>query len=124
MGWGIAANWAIVVGSVLLTIGTGAQARASLAEYRDVLKTLPEAIRRSIVKISILFAGRVLTVVSGPLTGLMLLEAALLFPGVDTETAVRLAQLARLTIVWTIIMAGSALVLAGAAIQLALTYTG
>lgn len=122
MGWGLVAAWAIVAGSVLLTIGTGAQARANLAEYRDVVATLPQAIRSAILRSSFRLAISVLAAVVGPLVSIGA-EIPLNLQ-VESETATRLAQLARLTAVWTVLMAGSVLVLAGAAIQLALAYTG
>jgi hypothetical protein len=112
MGWGLAANWAIVAGSVLLTIGTGAQARANLAEYRDVAATLPEAIRQAI--------GSMLTI---PILAMSAASMPAFDFGAGPETAKRLRELARLTAVWTIIMLGSLLLLTGAAIQLALAYT-
>jgi hypothetical protein len=40
------------------------------------------------------------------------------------EEAVRLAQLARLAAVWTVLMVGSTLVMTGAVIQLVLGYMG
>jgi hypothetical protein len=44
--WGFAAGWLVVVGTTLLTIGTGAQARASLDKYASsreaVLTSLSE----------------------------------------------------------------------------------
>jgi hypothetical protein len=40
------------------------------------------------------------------------------------EEAARIATLARMTVIWTVLMCGSVLILAGAAIQLALAYAG
>jgi hypothetical protein len=34
MSWGLAAGWLAVAGTTLLTVGTGAQARAALREYK------------------------------------------------------------------------------------------
>jgi hypothetical protein len=109
----------IVAGSVLLTIGTGAQARANLAEYRDVAATLPEAIRQAI---SSTLAVSILAIFAASLPTVDIASVAQLDAGAGPETAKRLRELARLTAVWTIIMIGSLLILAGAAIQLALTY--
>ena len=63
---------------------------------------------------------RVLALFFRPLAELV--EVA--FQAVAPEIAARLTRLARLTIVWTLLMAGSALVAAGSASQLALAYTG
>jgi hypothetical protein len=40
------------------------------------------------------------------------------------EEAARIATLARMTVIWTVLMCGSVFILAGAAIQLALAYAG
>jgi hypothetical protein len=109
MGWGIAAGWAIVAGSALLTIGTGVQARVNLAEYREVAKG-HQAIFYSA-------GGLLLRLIGLGHVWSDLRES-------NPEFTSRLMQLARLTVVWTVLMCGSALVLAGAAIQLALAYTG
>jgi hypothetical protein len=55
MSWAIAANWLAVFGTLVLTFGTGAQAWANLAEFKNlqasvsedasdaIWKTLPDA---------------------------------------------------------------------------------
>ena len=132
MSWSLAADWAFVAGSALLTFGTGAQAWANLAEYRDVLASLPEAYRRAVR--GLLFwslirlpgvvgafiagaAGAASVVAAGELTEI--LQGREVEGGEDLG---RLARLARLTVVWTVLMAGSVLVLTGAVIQLVLGY--
>jgi hypothetical protein len=120
MGWSLAAAWMIVAGSVLLTIGTGAQAWANLSEYRDLISRLPEEASLALVRGWLRFF--ILTSSGLPVVAAAaaLSAAAALVKPEDTE---RLARLARLTAVWTVLMVGSALVLAAAIIQLIIGHT-
>jgi hypothetical protein len=152
MGWGLAANWVIVAGSVLLTIGTGAQAWASLSEYGDLFGETPDHAVSAFISISGLtslststadypgppIVGRILDLLGITPEVLQMFQpfvsavsAIFVIPrklaairAAGGEDAARLAQLLRQAGVWTLLMAGSMLVLAGAAIQLALIYTG
>jgi hypothetical protein len=127
--WSTAADWLTVAGSSLLVVGTWAQARASLAEYRDLFKDMPAAARAALEasKASRLtvFKARGLAVVT---------PGALAFIGEiprqleqirqeHGEAAARAAQLIRLAAVWSVLTAGAVLLLAAAVIQLVLSYT-
>jgi len=46
--WSTAGDWLTVAGSSLLVFGTWAQAWASLTEYRDLFKDLPQAARAAL----------------------------------------------------------------------------
>jgi hypothetical protein len=46
--WNTAADWLTVAGSSLLVFGTWTQAWASLTEYRDLFKDLPQAARAAL----------------------------------------------------------------------------
>ena len=131
MSWGLAAGWITVAGLLLLTVGTAAQAWANLSEYRDLFRTATRSVQKA------LWTGRLIAGIgAGVATSSLMLSFLLIleaFRGsrrlaavrqAGGEEAVRLAQLLRLAGVWSILMAGSALILAAAVIQLALAYTG
>ena len=133
MGWALVAGWATVAGLLLLTIGTSAQAWASLSEYRNLFQTAPESARDT-VQFALGVAGLFFSMPAGVVARLGdSLEAVLAvfrIPHKMTairqsggEDAARLAQLLRLAGIWSILMAGSVLALTGATIGLALTYT-
>jgi hypothetical protein len=42
MSWAIAANWLAVIGTLVLTFGTGAQAWANLAEFKSLQASVSE----------------------------------------------------------------------------------
>ena len=143
MSWAIAANWLTVLGLILLTTGTGAQAWANLAEYKSLLQTASTTSIAAVSAVMVLGGGigpdmpfwwnryvpRWLALVPEILIGLVQL-AGLIFVGFRAtltriradggEEAVELARFLRLAGVWTIIMIGSALALVAAVIQLAL----
>jgi hypothetical protein len=143
MSWGTSALWAAAIGLLLLACGTGAQAWANLTEYRDLWDSVGPAARQAVrANIS---EDAVLDVLAKGLGGgdpvsmarelLALLRQAgralLQIPRNMTmirqaggEDAARIAMLARMTVIWTVLMFGSLFILAGAGIQLALAYTG
>src|SRR5690349_20769793 len=122
MSWALTEGWAVVAGSLLRTAGTSAQAWAELTEYRDVLATIPEVAGQTLVRYLARFAVSLLAAYTGEVGGV--LGSSLMEPYLEAwaEKRARLAKLARLTAVWAVLMAGSALVLGGAAIHLAVTY--
>jgi hypothetical protein len=48
MSWPLWTNWVTVIGLLLLSLGTGAQAWTNLTEYQDLFSTVPEATRRAV----------------------------------------------------------------------------
>lgn len=147
MGWTLAEDWLTVAGLLLLTLGTGAQALANLAEFKSlqasVTKVASDAIDETLgaafefVDLSNLpyaFALVRIAVYLYRLYRAMLarrsvLNAVILMPrklaqlrAKGGDEAVELARFMRLAQVWGIIMIGSALGLAAAVIQLVLAY--
>jgi hypothetical protein len=145
MSWGIAQCWLAVLGVLLVTYGTGAQAWANLNEFQNlqgrVKKRASDAIRESLGK-----AAADLLSLSGPsswfrviwmpwhLTRLLLARGsvrnaiilmprrvALLYDEGGPE-AVDLGRLIRAAEAWAILMIGSAFALVSAVIELALAY--
>jgi hypothetical protein len=133
----------------LLTIGTGAQAWASLAEFRSLKQSVPVAARYAVgtATLTLLITGggfdlglrlprfmpawlrNALSAIPNALIAIaqMIFFTLIFFPStiaqVRTEggnEAVQLARFLRLAVVWSILTAGSALALIAAVIQLAL----
>jgi len=148
MSWAIAANWLAVLGTLVLTFGTGAQAWANLAEFKslqasvseaatDVLaETLGDALRAVIAApvtdtleywsllARLLVRGLRLRLVQRSIQGAIILMPRRLAQLRDKggEEAVQMARFIRAAEVWAIFMIGSGLALVGATIQLALAY--
>jgi uncharacterized membrane protein len=137
MSWALAGNWLAVLGLVFLTLGTAAQAWASLSEFEHLRETVskaaadPLAVSGSLAGITASVPVGILMWRSKPERLSVLKVPLLLFPrprqlarihAKGGDEAVRLAQLLRQVEVWGVIMIGSALGLAAAAIQLALSY--
>jgi hypothetical protein len=144
--WGLGAGWLAVAGTTLLTVGTGAQAWANLAEFtslrasvskvatdamKEVLHKAVDSLESVPVWVPAWFSGAQLYVraVIMLFARRSILSAIIVMPrrlaqlrAKGGEEAVELVRYLRLTVVWTIIMIGSALALAAAAIQLALAY--
>jgi len=125
--WSTAGDWLTVAGSSLLVFGTWTQARASLTEYRDLFKDLPQAARAAL---EASMASRI-TILKSP-TVTVVTPAAIIteiprqleqIREAHGEIAARAAQLIRLTAVWSVLTAGAVLILAAAVIQLVLAYT-
>jgi hypothetical protein len=123
-GWGLAANWFAVAGTALLTLGTGAQARASLAEYRSMRqqasKAAGDALDEAVDRVGGTSGGPFGFLVVILLFFLLLPERLARIRAKGGEEADQLSPFLRLARVWTTLMIGSALALAAAAIQLAL----
>ena len=127
--WSTAADWLTVAGSSLLVVGTWAQARASLAEYRDLFKDMPAAARAALEaskasRITIL-RSRAFAVVT-PAAMAFITEIPRQLEQIREEhgeVAARAARLIRLATVWSVLTAGAVLLLAAAVIQLVLAYT-
>lgn len=128
MSWALGGDWLAVAGLTCLTIGTGAQAWASLAEFNSLRKEISShagqlsdlvqfGIEDEIPGCGTGFPGRLISAIYIVVT----------FPGFlkklrrqGGEAAVQLRRFFRLAEVWTLLMIGSALVLAAAVIQLVL----
>jgi hypothetical protein len=128
--WNAAAQWLTVAGSALLVLGTYAQARASLIEYRDLFADMPQAGRAALEasKMSRLtvFKARGLAVVT-PAAMAFITEIPRQLEQIRQEhgdAAARAAQLIRLVAVWSVLTAGAALILVATIIQLVLAYVG
>jgi hypothetical protein len=140
MSWPLAEAWAIVAGSLLLTAGTGAQAWANITEYRDLQQVVAPAASQALLAAlkgpvltdvrDLMFSGSRFALTKFAWRLLRAIKAAIFeIPARMTtlrktgpEDAARLAQLLRLAAAWSVILAGSALVLVGAVIHLALAY--
>jgi len=123
--WSTAADWLTVAGSSLLVVGTWAQARASLAEYRDLFKDMPAAARAALEaskasRITIL-RSRAVAVVT-PAAMAFITEIPRQLEQIREEHG-EAARLIRLATVWSVLTAGAVLLLAAAVIQLVLAYT-
>jgi hypothetical protein len=126
MSWAIAGDSLEVIGLLILTFGTGAQAWANLAEFKSM--------RRTVSRVALEAFNDVVSEAVEKRSGFDPLGLALVFrfmstsmPGKLAEIrargendAVELARFLRLAAIWTILMIGSAFALAAAAIQLAL----
>lgn len=123
-GWGLAADWFAVAGTAFLTLGTGAQARASLAEYRSMRqqasKAAGDALDEAVDRVGGTSGGPFGFLVVILLFLLLLPERLALIRAKGGEEADQLSPFLRLARVWTTLMIGSALALAAVAIQLAL----
>jgi hypothetical protein len=145
MGWGLAAAWLAVVGTLVLTFGTGAQAWANLAEFESlkeiVSKEVSDAIKQILPRMfadGVIFPGA-----TSPFRALHMLARLLrlFIAGCSIQWAtvvipVRLRQLReeggpqaaemgrylRAAAAWSVLMVGSALALVSSAVQLALAY--
>ena len=149
MSWGIAANWLAVLGLIVLTYGTGAQAWADLAEFKSLRETISqeasEALgwieledqwldpltdrlgRLAVPMLLVKAAIRRIRILRARLAGKTIPGAVILMPrklsqlrAKGGDQAVDMVRLIRSAEVWAIIMAGSALTLVAACIQLAL----
>jgi hypothetical protein len=139
MSWAQAASWLTVAGSLLLTFGTGAQAWANLTEYRDLFKNASTEVRQALQRAGPDLIAAVISVMTRVestrwqvwavwrmlwafpmIIGIPLKMATIREAG--GEEAVRLARLLRQAAVWSVLMAGSVLIMAAVAIQLALSY--
>jgi hypothetical protein len=96
-------DWLAVAGLLLLTLGTGAQTSAMLRAFNSIRRSGPDR------------AGDEMAEARWPVLGPIL---GFLFRNKDR--GVQLAPHLRLVLVWGVIMAGFALTLAAAAIQLVL----
>jgi hypothetical protein len=168
MGWGLTAAWFAVIGTLVLTFGTGAQAWANLAEFKslqasvsavvsDIISDQAAATRGtvldllglrlgrravgdgatarasnlpSLLRLALLFARLPWQLLERRLTQSGSIQSAVfLMPrrlselrDKGGEEAVEMTRFLRSAKVWGILMIGSALGLAAAAIQLALAY--
>ena len=143
MSWGLAANWLTVGGLVLLTAGTGAQALTNLAEFKSLQGTLSDAVidtARAVASAALIASPTVPSWLTKPLLrshragkwmaiATLALGTIVMMPNrlkeiraAGGDDAVQLARFARLAEVWAILMAGSALALVAAVIQLTLAY--
>jgi hypothetical protein len=126
MSWAIAGDSLAIIGLLLLTFGTGAQAWVNLAEFKSM--------RQTVSKVTLAAFNDVISDAAEKRSGFDPLGLALIrrfmsssMPRKLAEVrvsgeieAVELARFLRLAGVWTILMIGSAFALAAAAIQLAL----
>lgn len=130
MSWAIAGNWLAVAGLLLLTIGTRAQARASLAEFKRISKELAkrkaqyrgffaaEAITQPML-FPILIISRILT----RLRYLFMRSETLESIRVEyDDQAAEYVLFSQQSLIWSILNIGSALALIAATIQLTLSY--
>jgi hypothetical protein len=134
MSWAIAGNWVAVAGLLLLTIGTRAQARASLAEFNKLKRELIKR-RREMVE-TIMGIAELATdfaIIGLPAAAIYTVKNHFRYLFVSPETlegiraqdgdeAVDLARLSQQSLIWTILNLGATLALVAAAIQLALSY--
>src|SRR5262249_45177983 len=128
MSWVLAEAWAVVAGSLFLTLGTGAQAWANITEYRDLRQAVPPAAKQALIAalkgpvltdaLDLMFSGSRFAGTKFTWRVIRAFKAAIFeIPGRMTtlresgpHEAARLAQLLRLSAVWSVILAGSALV--------------
>ena len=124
--WSAGAQWLTVAGSSLLTLGTWAQARASLIEYRDLFADLPQAARTA------LESSNMSRLTISRTRGVFVVNPAAIISEIPRqlqqirqehgEVAARAAQLIRLAAVWSVLAVGAVLILAASVIQLVLAY--
>jgi len=150
MSWAITGDWLGVAALVLATFGTGAQAWANLAQYKILRRSIPDAASDAVgdaltsVTVDAMMPALMLVFHSGSACGRGHLPSWAVGPAFylkyifliifffprnlmeirtrGGDDAVQLAQFLRLAMVWGILMAGSVLALAAAAIQLALAW--
>jgi hypothetical protein len=124
MGWEIAAGCLAVLGTALLTLGTGAQAKASLAEYRtmrqQVSKASQKALDEAIDRLGPGGGGQFGFLLVILFFLLLRLEKLALIRAKGPDEDVQLARFLRLARVWRALMIGSAFALVAAVIQLVL----
>lgn len=150
MSWTLAEDWLAIAGLILLTYGTGAQAAASLADYKALWKKVKSQAKDTFAKN--LFTENLGTLASAadiatqdtgqarlslsweavwrrPAMWRRILTAAFTVPRKlpqlrdhNVPEAVDLAKAVRSTAVWAVIMIGSALSLASGIILLVLAY--
>lgn len=130
-----------VIGLLLLTLGTGAQAWTNLTEYQDLFSTVPEATRRAVreqftdwhlprrwyLSLGTLSFARILIAGANALRHLLLAlkqtpQKMIEIRHASGNDAARIVQLARQAAIWTVLMLGSMFVMAGAIIQLVHAY--
>jgi hypothetical protein len=145
MSWTLAEDWLAIAGLILLTYGTGAQAAASLADYKALWKKVKSQAKNlftenlgtlaSAADIATQDTGQVRLSFSWeavwrrPAMWRRILTAAFTVPRKlpqlrdhNVPEAVDLAKAVRSTAVWAVIMIGSALSLASGIILLVLAY--
>jgi hypothetical protein len=125
-------GWLTVGGLWLLAVGTGAQAWVAAADYRQVFTRLTDGTPREVLAIlkpvgqSLSFIGAGMKILPYVVaTGITVVTAPRKMAEIraaGSDEATQLAVLLRTTVAWTVLMLGSILVLAGAAIQLWFTY--
>jgi hypothetical protein len=142
MSWAIVGDCLAVAGLTLLTFGTGTQAWANLAEFSNLRasasEVADEAFKDAVGDLrefpsmpatsSMLKAAWAAWRIMAALLARRSIQTAVIFLPLRLaqlrakggEEAVQMARLIRLAEVWGILMVGSALALAAAAIQLAL----
>jgi len=125
--WSTVGDWLTVAGSSLLVFGTWTQAWASLTEYRDLFKDLPQAARAALEvsmasRIPVLKSRRVAIVLPKAIITEIPRQLEQIREA-HGEVAARAAQLIRLTAVWSVLTAGAVLILVAAVIQLVLAST-
>ena len=126
MSWGLATDWLAVAGTTLLTFGTGVQALANLAEFRSLRRKVTKDVWRACkatFALTFLFPRLSALPLNLACAVLVLLpESVARVRARGGDEAVELARFLRLAEIWVILMLGSALALAAAAIQLVLAY--
>jgi hypothetical protein len=124
MSWGVTAGWLAVAGTAVLTFGTGAQAWASLAEYKNLRQKVPkaavEALNQAVDSVAPSGLPGAIVAILFSLVLLLFLPGRLARIEEGSDDAIQLGRFLRLAEVWGILMIGSALTLAAAVIQLAL----
>ena len=126
MSWSIAGDWLAVAGLILLTLGTGVQALANLAEFKSLRQKVTEEVEVGRPHFLVDLPPNLVTI---PLFLTNLILSLLVTPRIladirarGGDEAVELAKFKRLTLAWTIIMIGSAFALAAGIIQLLVAY--
>lgn len=149
MSWALAGDWLSIAGLILLTYGTGAQAAASLADYKALWKNVKHQAKDTFKTNlgTLADAADIATQGTGqarpsfsweavwrrPAMWRRILTAAVTVPrklpqlrhhddAEATDEAIALAKAVRSTAVWAVIMIGSALSLASGIILLVLAY--
>jgi hypothetical protein len=134
--WGFAAGWLVVAGTTLLTIGTGAQASASLAKYETAREAVSAAVGETAVgqarivryvaalpAIKRAFPFGLVPLLVANLTFIFLTPSKLAeIRSQGGEQAADLREYLRSATAWGVLMTGSVLALAATLIQLVLAY--
>ena len=110
MGWTLAEDWLTVTGLVLLTLGSGAQALENLRMFRSMQPKVSGQAGDKTAK------SKVLPAAAGEVRGLIGKLRLL------CKSNEAFAPYLRLVLLWGVILAGSALTLAAAVIQLVFAY--